>query len=86
MSQESLVSVIIPCYNHAIFLTEAVESVINQIHQKWECIVVNDGSTDNTSEVTRHLITKYRFKISNYWKSKIVVLLKQEFRCTQFLR
>jgi glycosyltransferase involved in cell wall biosynthesis/MoaA/NifB/PqqE/SkfB family radical SAM enzyme/predicted SAM-dependent methyltransferase len=57
--QASLVSVIIPCYNQAQYLPEAVESVVNQTYQNWECIIVNDGSPDNTSDVTRELIAKY---------------------------
>jgi glycosyltransferase involved in cell wall biosynthesis len=46
-----LVSIIIPCYNHAKFLPDALQSVIEQDCENWECIVVNDGSTDNTEEI-----------------------------------
>ena len=46
-----LISVIIPCYNQARYLPEALESLLAQSLQDWECIVVNDGSTDNTIEV-----------------------------------
>lgn len=42
------VSVIVPCYNQAEFLNEALESVLQQSVQDWECIIVNDGSLDNT--------------------------------------
>ena len=45
------VSVIVPCYNQARFLPQALESVIAQSEQDWECIVVNDGSTDDTREI-----------------------------------
>lgn len=59
---QSLISIIIPCYNHAKYLKEAIESVINQTYQNWECIVVNDGSTDNTSDVARDLINLHKNK------------------------
>ena len=58
-----LVSVIIPCYNHAKFLTDALQSVLEQDCENWECIVVNDGSTDNTEEIARQWSNKdARFK------------------------
>lgn len=41
------------------FLPEAVESVINQNYKNWECIIVNDGSLDNTTQVAESLIQKY---------------------------
>ncbi len=54
-----LISVIIPCYNYAQYLPEAVESVINQTYKNFEIIIVNDGSIDNTKEVAEDLIRKY---------------------------
>ena len=45
------VSVIVPCYNQAQFLAETLDSVLAQTHKNWECIIVNDGSTDNTETV-----------------------------------
>ena len=44
-------SVIVPCFNQAQYLDECLESVLNQSFQEWECIIINDGSTDNTIEV-----------------------------------
>ena len=46
-------SVIIPAYNSATTLTRAVESVLCQSYPAHEIIVIDDGSTDNTTEVAR---------------------------------
>lgn len=44
-------SIIIPTYNRASFLPRAIQSVLAQIYENWELIVVDDGSNDNTREV-----------------------------------
>src|SRR6478672_7558577 len=46
-----LVSIIIPAFNYGHFIRETLESVLDQTYRSWECIVVDDGSTDNTSHV-----------------------------------
>ncbi|GGI28217.1 glycosyltransferase family 2 protein [Pedobacter mendelii] len=51
-----LVSIIIPTYNYAHLITETLESVLNQTYDNWECIVIDDGSTDNTEEVIEDFI------------------------------
>jgi glycosyltransferase involved in cell wall biosynthesis len=45
------VSIIVPCYNQAQYLPDALDSVLAQTFSDWECIIVNDGSPDNTEEV-----------------------------------
>jgi len=52
------VSIIIPCYNQAHYLVEAVDSVIEQTYANWECIIVNDGSPDDTASVAKELLKK----------------------------
>jgi len=53
MKDNQLVSVIIPVFNYDRFLGEAIESVLSQTHQYLEVIVVDDGSTDRSSEVAK---------------------------------
>lgn len=61
----SKVSIIIPCYNQAQYLDEALQSVMNQSYQEWECIIVDDGSLDSTSGIAKEWIVKdSRFKYS----------------------
>lgn len=50
---ECRISIIIPCYNQAKYLPDTLESVLLQTYNAWECIIVNDGSPDNTGEVAR---------------------------------
>ncbi len=54
--QKNKVSVIIPCFNQASFLKVALDSILAQTHTNWECIIINDGSTDNTEDVAMCLI------------------------------
>lgn len=51
MKPNPLVSVIVPCFNHGRYLGEALESILAQSYEHWECLVVDDGSTDETSAV-----------------------------------
>jgi hypothetical protein len=53
-----LVSIIVPCYNQAHFLDEALQSVLNQSYIYWECIIVNDGSPDNTEDKAKEWCAK----------------------------
>jgi glycosyltransferase involved in cell wall biosynthesis len=56
--QGSKVSIIVPCYNQAQYLDEALKSVFEQTYTHWECIIVNDGSPDNTEDVVKKWVAK----------------------------
>lgn len=45
------VSIIVPCFNQAGYLSETLDSVLAQTYKNWECVIVNDGSPDNTEEI-----------------------------------
>ena len=49
----NLVSIIVPCYNQSQYLDECLQSVLDQTHSNWECIIVNDASTDDTDGVAK---------------------------------
>lgn len=54
----SLVSIIIPTYNRAHLISETLDSIIAQIYTNWECIIVDDGSTDETEQLINNYIKK----------------------------
>ena len=57
---QPLFSVIVPTYNQADYLPEALESLLHQSYGNWEAVVVNDGSTDNTVDVLKNYMDKDR--------------------------
>lgn len=68
-----VVSIIMATYNRSHFIIETLEAVQNQTFQNWECIIIDDGSTDSTWEVLRphlnkDLRLKYFARSENYKK------------------
>ena len=65
----SLVSIIIPTYNRAHIIGETLDSIIAQTYTNWECIIVDDGSTDNTENLIPNYIKKDK-RFSFYHRPK----------------
>lgn len=66
-----LISVIMPCYNAAPYVAEAVESVMGQSHGNVELVVVDDGSTDGSDLVLKQLAEKYPERLHLFYTSHV---------------
>lgn len=62
MLSQTLVTVLVPSYNHGAYLRERIESIFAQTYQCLELIVIDDYSQDNSDDVIRQLKTEYDFK------------------------
>ena len=62
-----LVSIIMPSYNTASFITDSIQSVIAQSYKNWELLIVDDCSTDNTDEVVKSFLADEKIR---YIKNK----------------
>jgi glycosyltransferase involved in cell wall biosynthesis len=61
-----LVSIIIPLYNRGQIIARTLESLMDQSHENWECIIVDDGSTDDSFQVVERFIQNdQRFQLHN---------------------
>lgn len=61
--KDPFISVVIPTYNHAHFLKNAIQSLLDQDYQNWEAVIVDNHSTDNTDELIKSI---YDPRISLY--------------------
>ena len=62
--EEGLVSVVIPCYNTALFIEDCLNGLLSQTYKKMEVILINDASTDHTQQIVEKWLenTKPSFK------------------------
>ena len=81
-------SIIIPTYNRAAFISKAIDSVLSQRYSNWELIVIDDASTDNTSELLLHYIDPRIHVITNEInkersasRNRGIALAKGEYIC-----
>lgn len=59
MTTPALVSVVIPCYNQAVFMEETIQSIQQSTYPNIEIILMNDGSTDDTEKVSKNLESEF---------------------------
>ena len=63
--RNELISIIVPIYNVENYLRQCLDSIQNQTYKKFECIMVNDGSTDSSQQIAEEYLTDSRFKLIN---------------------
>jgi len=63
MSSKPLVSIIIPFLNAEKFIREAIDSVLAQTYDNWELLLIDDGSTDASTEITQHYAEQHPEKV-----------------------
>ena len=63
--ENELISIVVPIYNVENYLRECLDSIQNQTYKKFECIMVNDGSTDSSQQIAEEYLTDSRFKLIN---------------------
>lgn len=67
-----LISIIIPTYNRAHIIRETIDSIVVQTYSNWECIIVDDGSLDNSIEIISGFIANdKRFQVFSRPSSKV---------------
>lgn len=74
------VSIVMPMRNAVPYLTDCIESIINQTHQNWELVVVNDHSTDNSYQIMQHFAGQdERIRVLNANGKGIIDALQQAY-------
>lgn len=68
MGNEVLVSVVMPVYNGMPLIKQSVDSLLRQTYKNWECIIINDGSTDETKAYIESL-NDSRFRVYSFEKN-----------------
>src|SRR3990167_692982 len=70
--KQPLVSVIMPTYNHAQFIGEAIDSVLNQTYKNLELIIIDNYSEDNTEEIVKSF-NNQRIKYVKFRNNGVIV-------------
>lgn len=66
LKNNTSVSILIPCYNSSGYVEKTLDSLLSQTYTNWECIIVDDHSTDNSTEIVQQYINTYPRKFRLY--------------------
>jgi glycosyltransferase involved in cell wall biosynthesis len=84
MQHSPLVSVLIPTYNYGRFLDEAIQSVLAQTYSNFELIIVDNNSTDNTTQVVKNYLTDKR--VAYYRNDRNLGLVANWNKCVSYAK
>ena len=59
-------SIILPCFNHAKFLQERLDTILNQTYNDWELIIIDDKSTDKSLEILSEFVKKNGSRVKHF--------------------
>lgn len=82
--QQALVSIIVPFKNTEAFIAECINSILDQTHQNWEAIFIDDNSTDTSFTIVKSFSKKdSRIQLYKSSGNGIIAALQQAFNCSK---
>ena len=76
-TKQPLLSIVIPTYNHAHFLKDAIQSLLSQTYPHWEAFIINNYSEDNTTEVVK-AFRERRIELVNFQNYGVIAASRNE--------
>ena len=73
---DGLVSIVMPSWNTAPYIADAINSVLSQTYQNWELIIVDDSSTDNTDDIVKPFLLDRRIRYIKNERNKGAALTR----------
>ena len=66
--EKEKIDIILPNYNSSLFITETVNSVLNQSYKNWKLIIVDDFSNKKTTDILKKFSSNKKIKV--FWQKK----------------
>lgn len=58
-----LISIVMPSYNHGKFISKSIDSILNQTYTNWELLIIDNNSTDETTDVLKKYKSEKRINV-----------------------